>query len=65
VRVCQQILQSLGIRHFTPQVTSCPGCGRTTSTFFPGAGARVTAHIQPHLAWRERYPGVERAARAR
>ncbi len=60
VRVCQQILQSLGIRHFTPQVTSCPGCGRTTSTFFQELAAEVTGHIQRSMsAWRERYPGVE------
>src|SRR5213078_3258493 len=45
VRVCQQILQSLGLRHFTPQVTSCPGCGRTTSTFFQDLATRVTAHL--------------------
>jgi (E)-4-hydroxy-3-methylbut-2-enyl-diphosphate synthase len=60
VRVCQQVLQSLGLRHFAPQVTSCPGCGRTTSTFFQELAADVTAHIQQRLsAWRERYPGVE------
>jgi (E)-4-hydroxy-3-methylbut-2-enyl-diphosphate synthase len=60
VRVCQQILQSLGIRHFTPQVTSCPGCGRTTSTYFQELATSVTAHIQARMsAWRERYPGVE------
>ena len=60
VRICQQILQSLGIRHFTPQVTSCPGCGRTTSTFFQELASQVTAHIQQRLAvWRERHPGVE------
>ncbi len=60
VRVCQQILQSLGIRHFSPQVTSCPGCGRTTSTFFQELAADVTAHIQRRMAaWRERHPGVE------
>jgi (E)-4-hydroxy-3-methylbut-2-enyl-diphosphate synthase len=59
VRVCQQILQSLGIRHFTPQVTACPGCGRTTSTFFQELAAQVTGHIQARIAaWRERYPGV-------
>jgi (E)-4-hydroxy-3-methylbut-2-enyl-diphosphate synthase len=59
VRVCQQILQSLGLRHFTPQVTSCPGCGRTTSTFFQELAADVTAHIQQRmLHWRERHPGV-------
>jgi (E)-4-hydroxy-3-methylbut-2-enyl-diphosphate synthase len=60
VRVCQQILQSLGLRHFAPQVTSCPGCGRTTSTFFQELAASVTGHIQARMAaWRERYPGVE------
>jgi (E)-4-hydroxy-3-methylbut-2-enyl-diphosphate synthase len=60
VRVCQQILQSLGIRHFTPQVTSCPGCGRTTSTFFQELAADVTGHIQQRMsAWRDTYPGVE------
>ena len=60
VRVCQQVLQSLGIRHFSPQVTSCPGCGRTTSTFFQELAAQVTAHIQARLRhWRGSYPGVE------
>jgi (E)-4-hydroxy-3-methylbut-2-enyl-diphosphate synthase len=60
VRICQQVLQSLGLRHFTPQVTSCPGCGRTTSTFFQELAADVTAHIQQRMAaWREHYPGVE------
>ena len=59
VRVSQQILQSLGLRHFTPQVTSCPGCGRTTSTYFQTLATDVTAHIQKRMAaWRERYPGV-------
>jgi len=60
VRLCQQILQSLGIRHFAPQVTSCPGCGRTTSTFFQELAAEVTGHIQRRLVeWRGRYPGIE------
>ena len=60
VRVCQQVLQSLGLRHFTPQVTSCPGCGRTTSTFFQELATRVTEHIRSRMAvWREHYPGVE------
>ena len=60
VRVCQQVLQSLGLRHFTPQVTSCPGCGRTTSTFFQELAARVTDHIAMRMAeWRTHYPGVE------
>ena len=61
VRLCQQVLQSLGIRHFTPQVTSCPGCGRTTSTFFQELAAEVTGHIQRSMAeWRGRYPGIEK-----
>jgi len=60
VRICQQVLQSLGLRHFAPQVSSCPGCGRTTSTFFQELAAQVTAHIQSRLAyWRARFPGVE------
>ena len=60
VRVCQQVLQSLGVRHFAPQVSSCPGCGRTTSSFFQELAFEVTAHIQRRLAhWRGRYPGVE------
>jgi (E)-4-hydroxy-3-methylbut-2-enyl-diphosphate synthase len=60
VRVCQQILQSLGLRHFSPQVTSCPGCGRTTSSYFQELAASVTAHIQERLAvWRATHPGVE------
>src|SRR5205823_5437480 len=60
VRVCQQVLQSLGLRHFAPQVTSCPGCGRTTSTYFQELATRVTGHIQARMAaWRERYLGVE------
>jgi (E)-4-hydroxy-3-methylbut-2-enyl-diphosphate synthase len=60
VRVAQQVLQSLGLRRFTPQVTSCPGCGRTTSTFFQELAARVTAHVQERVVrWRVAYPGVE------
>ncbi len=60
VRICQQVLQSLGLRAFAPQVTSCPGCGRTTSTFFQELAAEVTAHIQRRMAaWRTEYPGVE------
>jgi (E)-4-hydroxy-3-methylbut-2-enyl-diphosphate synthase len=60
VRVCQQVLQSLGIRRFAPQVSSCPGCGRTTSTFFQELAAEVTAHVHQRIAaWRTRHPGVE------
>ena len=60
VRVSQQILQSLGIRHFEPQVTSCPGCGRTTSTFFQEMAEDITAYIREMMpSWRADYPGVE------
>lgn len=61
VQVCRQILQSLELRSFTPQVTSCPGCGRTTSTFFQELAEQVQSYIEKQMpAWRERYPGVER-----
>ncbi len=60
VRVAQQILQSLDIRHFTPQVTSCPGCGRTTSTFFQSMAAEIESYLRAQMpVWRERHPGVE------
>jgi (E)-4-hydroxy-3-methylbut-2-enyl-diphosphate synthase len=60
VRVAQQVLQSLGIRSFTPQVTSCPGCGRTTSTFFQKMAEDIQAYTLERMPeWRDRYPGVE------
>jgi (E)-4-hydroxy-3-methylbut-2-enyl-diphosphate synthase len=60
VLVAQQILQSLGLRSFTPQVTACPGCGRTTSTFFQQMAEDIQTHLRDQMpAWRERYPGVE------
>ena len=60
VRVAQQVLQSLGIRHFEPQVTSCPGCGRTTSTFFQEMAEDITNYIREMMPeWRGEYPGVE------
>ena len=60
VRVAQQILQSLGIRNFEPQVISCPGCGRTTSTFFQEMAEEITEYIQEMIPqWRASYPGVE------
>ncbi|MDP2959100.1 MAG: flavodoxin-dependent (E)-4-hydroxy-3-methylbut-2-enyl-diphosphate synthase [Longimicrobiales bacterium] len=60
VRVAQQVLQSLGIRHFEPQVTSCPGCGRTTSTYFQEMAEDITSYIRESMpAWRRQYPGVE------
>ncbi len=60
VRVAQQILQSLEIRSFEPQVTSCPGCGRTTSTFFQEMAEDITGYIRDNMpVWRDAYPGVE------
>ncbi len=60
VRVSQQILQSLEIRSFTPQVTACPGCGRTTSTFFQEMADQIQKYLRQQMpVWRERYPGVE------
>ena len=60
VRVAQQILQSLAIRAFEPQVTSCPGCGRTTSTFFQEMAEDITGYIRERMPeWRVQYPGVE------
>ncbi|HEX5580100.1 MAG TPA: flavodoxin-dependent (E)-4-hydroxy-3-methylbut-2-enyl-diphosphate synthase [Gemmatimonadaceae bacterium] len=60
VYVAQQILQSLGLRSFAPQVTSCPGCGRTTSTYFQKLAEDIQGYIREQMpSWRERYPGVE------
>jgi (E)-4-hydroxy-3-methylbut-2-enyl-diphosphate synthase len=60
VAVCQQILQALGLRSFTPSVAACPGCGRTTSTYFQELAQQIQAHLGGRMrAWRERYPGVE------
>jgi (E)-4-hydroxy-3-methylbut-2-enyl-diphosphate synthase len=60
VLVAQQILQSLGLRSFTPQVTACPGCGRTTSTFFQHMAEDIQTYIREQMPhWRERHPGVE------
>src|SRR6202166_2868060 len=60
VRVGQQILQSLGIRSFTPQVTACPGCGRTTSTFFQEMAEQIQTYLREQMPlWKQRYSGVE------
>ena len=60
VLTAQQILQSLAIRSFTPQVTACPGCGRTTSTFFQELAQQIQTYLRESMpAWREKYPGVE------
>ena len=60
VVVCQQILQALSLRSFTPQVAACPGCGRTTSTFFQDMADQIQTYLREQmLVWRERYVGVE------
>jgi (E)-4-hydroxy-3-methylbut-2-enyl-diphosphate synthase len=60
VLVAQQILQSMGLRGFAPQVTACPGCGRTTSTFFQELAEDIQSHVRSRLVeWRREYPGVE------
>jgi (E)-4-hydroxy-3-methylbut-2-enyl-diphosphate synthase len=60
VRCAQQILQSLGIRSFMPQVTSCPGCGRTTSTYFQELAERIQGYLVEQMPdWKKQYPGVE------
>ena len=60
VRTCQDILQSLGIRTFSPQVTACPGCGRTTSTTFQEMARDIEAYLGARMAaWRETYAGIE------
>ena len=60
VIVSQQILQSLGIRSFTPQVTACPGCGRTTSTFFQEMADEIQTYLRDQMPrWKEGHPGVE------
>ncbi|MCL6544200.1 MAG: flavodoxin-dependent (E)-4-hydroxy-3-methylbut-2-enyl-diphosphate synthase [Bryobacteraceae bacterium] len=60
VRVCQQILQSLGLRSFFPQVTACPGCGRTTSTFFQQMAQRIQEYLAAQMpVWKQTHPGVE------
>ena len=59
VRVAQQILQSLGLRSFTPQVTACPGCGRTTSTYFQQMAQEIQDYLQAKMpVWRSEHPGV-------
>jgi (E)-4-hydroxy-3-methylbut-2-enyl-diphosphate synthase len=60
VHVAQQILQSLEIRSFSPQVTSCPGCGRTTSTYFQQLAESIQGYLRDQMPlWRESHPGVE------
>ncbi|MBS3960150.1 MAG: flavodoxin-dependent (E)-4-hydroxy-3-methylbut-2-enyl-diphosphate synthase [Xanthomonadaceae bacterium] len=60
VIVAQQLLQTMGLRAFTPMVTACPGCGRTTSTFFQELAQAVEAHVRENMpVWKLKHPGVE------
>ncbi|HWP34754.1 MAG TPA: flavodoxin-dependent (E)-4-hydroxy-3-methylbut-2-enyl-diphosphate synthase [Thermodesulfobacteriota bacterium] len=60
VQVARQILQALGLRRFEPQVTACPGCGRTTSTFFQEMAQQISAYLRERMpVWRTEHPGVE------
>jgi (E)-4-hydroxy-3-methylbut-2-enyl-diphosphate synthase len=60
VIVCQQVLQALELRSFTPQVTACPGCGRTTSTFFQDMADQIQTYLRQQMpVWKDRYAGVE------
>jgi (E)-4-hydroxy-3-methylbut-2-enyl-diphosphate synthase len=60
VRVAQQVLQSLGLRHFAPQVSACPGCGRTTSTFFQQMADDIQRYLDRQMpVWKDRHAGVE------
>jgi (E)-4-hydroxy-3-methylbut-2-enyl-diphosphate synthase len=60
VIVCQQVLQALNLRSFTPQVAACPGCGRTTSTFFQDMADQIQTYLREQMpVWREKYSGVE------
>ena len=60
VVVAQELLQTMGLRSFAPLVIACPGCGRTTSTFFQELAAKIQSYLRSAMpAWRERYPGVE------
>jgi (E)-4-hydroxy-3-methylbut-2-enyl-diphosphate synthase len=60
VEIAQQVLQSMGLRSFLPQVSACPGCGRTTSTFFQEMAQQIQQHLKDRMpAWQETHPGVE------
>ncbi len=60
VEVCKELLQSMGFRYFAPSVTSCPGCGRTSSNYFQYLAQDINAHIKLKMsAWKNQYPGVE------
>ena len=58
--MAQEILQTMGLRAFTPMVVACPGCGRTTSTFFQELADKIQTYLREQMpAWRARHPGVE------
>jgi (E)-4-hydroxy-3-methylbut-2-enyl-diphosphate synthase len=60
VEIAQQVLQSMGLRSFLPQVSACPGCGRTTSTFFQEMAQQIQQHLKDRMPeWQETHPGVE------
>jgi (E)-4-hydroxy-3-methylbut-2-enyl-diphosphate synthase len=60
VEIAQQVLQSMGLRSFLPQVSACPGCGRTTSTFFQEMAQQIQDYLKDRMPeWKERHPGVE------
>jgi (E)-4-hydroxy-3-methylbut-2-enyl-diphosphate synthase len=60
VRTCQDVLQSLGLRTFSPQVTACPGCGRTTSTVFQEMASDIENYLAERMpVWRQTHPGIE------
>lgn len=60
VLVCQEILQTMGLRSFSPLVSACPGCGRTTSTYFQTLAKTIQDHVRQKMPiWRQQYPGVE------
>jgi len=61
VDVCKALLQSMGLRYFAPHVTSCPGCGRTSSDYFQHLAKDINTHIQRGMpAWKDKYPGIEK-----
>jgi (E)-4-hydroxy-3-methylbut-2-enyl-diphosphate synthase len=60
VIVAQEILQTMGLRHFTPMVIACPGCGRTTSTYFQELASRIQSYLRHQMPiWKKNHPGVE------
>jgi len=60
VVVAQELLQTMGLRSFTPLVAACPGCGRTTSTYFQELAQRIQSYLREQMpVWKQRYPGVE------